>query len=229
MKKDKVAIVGFAPHRKLAPWNDESFEIWGINDLYAREDVTRWDRWFQIHNPDHYTGSQGRDTIREMYAEYAKWDCPVYLLEKHKDIPNSVEFPLRKLVDKYGDYFNNSISWLLAFAMSEGFKEIHLYGVDMATHSEYGHQRPSCEYFIGLARGQGINVVLPKESSLLRSKYLYGLETERENVEKNDLLQRKGNVVSQLQEAERVVSEAQAKIHACQGAIIALDELIATL
>ena len=133
------------------------------------------------------------------------------------------------MLGKYGDYFNNTVSWVLAFAMSEGFKEIHIYGVDMATHSEYGHQRPSCEYFIGLARGMGIKVVLPKESGLLRTKYLYGLETERENVEKKDLLQRRMNVEGQMKEAERVVGEAQAKVHACQGAIIALDELIATL
>ena len=229
MKKDKVAIVGFAPHRKLAPFDDESFEIWGINDLYTCGDVKRWDRWFQIHHPDHYAGSKGRKTIPEMYAEYVKWDCPVYMVEKEKDIPNSVEFPFKALVEKYGSYFNNTISWLIAFAMHEGFKEIHLYGVDMATHTEYGHQRPSCEYFIGLARGQGINVVMPKESGLLRTKYLYGLETEREDMEKKDLLQRKENVVHQLQDAERIVQEAQAKVHACQGAIIALDELLAIL
>jgi hypothetical protein len=226
MKKNKVAIVGFSPHRVLAPYDDDSFEIWGINDLYIQEDVKRWDRWFNIHNAGYNSARTSADRSKE---EYKKWDCPVYLWKQDKDIPNSLQFPFNEMVEKYGNYFNNTISWLIAFAMHEGFKEIHLYGVDMATHTEYGHQRPSCEYFIGLARGQGITVVMPKESGLLKAKYLYGLETERENVEKKDLLQRKMNVEGQMKEAERVVGEAQAKVHACQGAIIALDELIATL
>ena len=229
MKKDKVAILGFTTHKKLAPYDDDSFEIWGINDLYSQEGVARWDRWFQIHHPEHYKGSDGRDTLPAMYEEYAKWDCPVYMWKKNKDIPNSVEFPFQKLVDKYGNYFNNTISWLIAFAMYEGFKEIHLYGVDMQHNTEYSHQRPSCEYFIGLARGLGIEVVIPKESSLLKTKYLYGLETEREDLEKADLNQRKKNVLLQLEQAEEMHQQAESKVHMCRGALVALDELLATL
>ena len=86
MKKDKVVILGFTTHRKLAPWDDESFEIWGINDLYVNEDIKRWDRWFQLHHPDHYEGSKGRETVPGMCEEYARWDCPVYLWKKRKDI-----------------------------------------------------------------------------------------------------------------------------------------------
>ena len=125
MKKNKVAILGFTAHRKLAPFDDESFEIWGINDLYVYEDIKRWDRWFQIHHPEHYKGSPGRTTVPEMYAEYAKWDCPVYMWQKDDNVPNSVGFPFQDITDKYGGYFNNTISWLIAFAMLEGFKEIN--------------------------------------------------------------------------------------------------------
>ena len=229
MKKDKVAIIGFTTHKRLAPYDDDSFEIWGINDLYSDKDIKRWDRWFQIHHPEHYKGSSGRASVPEMYAEYAKWDCPVYMWQKDDSVPNSVEFPFRDIMDKYGNYFNNTISWLVAFAMYEGFKEIHLYGVDMQHSTEYSHQRPSCEYFIGLARGLGIKVVIPNESSLLKAKYLYALETEREDVDKADLGQRRESVLLQLAEAERTAQQAEAKIHMCRGALVAIDELLAAL
>jgi hypothetical protein len=46
----------------------------------------------------------------------------------------------------------------------------------MANDIEYQSQRPSCEYFIGLARGKGIEVYVPPESDLLKCMYLYGFE-----------------------------------------------------
>ena len=46
-----------------------------------------------------------------------------------------------------------------------------MYGVDMAQDTllaaEYSEQRPSCEYFIGLAEGAGIRVDIPGGSDLL--------------------------------------------------------------
>jgi len=56
--KKKVAIVGMATtSRHLAPYDDDEFEIWGLNESYwgghQGPDKTpymkRWDRWFQLH------------------------------------------------------------------------------------------------------------------------------------------------------------------------------------
>jgi hypothetical protein len=45
----------------------------------------------------------------------------------------------------------------------------------LASHnSEYGPQRPSCEYFLGIAVGLGIKIVIPKQMDLLKTKFLYG-------------------------------------------------------
>ena len=65
---------------------------------------------------------------------------------------------------------------MLALAIQEGFEKIGIYGVDMAQDSEYGHQRPSCEYFVGIARGRGIQVEVAEKSDLLKAPYLYGAE-----------------------------------------------------
>jgi hypothetical protein len=98
---------------------------------------------------------------------------PIYMQEKNPDIPMSVRFPKEKIMEEFGNYFTNSISWEIALAVMEGFKEIHLYGVDMATHSEYAYERPSVEYFLGWAQGRGIKIMIPQKSDLLKTLWLY--------------------------------------------------------
>jgi hypothetical protein len=50
-----------------------------------------------------------------------------------------------------------------------------------ASHnSEYGTQKPSCEYYLGLAQGRGIKIYVPKESDLCKSYFLYGKDEEHQ-------------------------------------------------
>ena len=117
----------------------------------------------------------------------------------------------------FGPYFTNTVSWMTAIAIALGYKEIHIYGVDMAQNTEYGQQRPSCEYFIGWARGMGVNVVIPDTSDLLKSPFLYGYDDPsvmRKKLEGRlkELKERMGNVQQQR-------DQAQAGFFQLQGAI----------
>ena len=53
----KVAILGTAAGYGDAPWEDESYEIWGLNTLYnllTPWQIKRCSRWFELHpNADH--------------------------------------------------------------------------------------------------------------------------------------------------------------------------------
>ncbi len=177
----KVAIVGTAKtSRHLAPFNDNSWDIWGVSDDH---DIPRWNAWFDIHNIDCRKN-------QEIYPGYWQWltqqTKPVYMQDVVAAIPGSVKFPKDELIQRFGGYFTNSVSWMLAFAIQQDAEAIALYGVDMAveddgTHGEYSAQRPSCEYFIGLARGMGIEVIIPNESELLKAPGLYGYETAGED------------------------------------------------
>jgi len=104
-KKKKVAILGFTETRKVAPYNDPDFEIWGLNDLYrfrAADDVQRWDRWFEIHTPEcindmaktQLAANAGRVSLppaEEHFNTLASWDnVPVYMIRKFDEVPNSV-------------------------------------------------------------------------------------------------------------------------------------------
>jgi hypothetical protein len=170
----RVAIVGFAESRKKAPYDDESFEIWALNDM----DVPRADRWFEIHDRNFLETYLSRTDGTPHIERLKTFDIPVYMQKHHDDIPKSVEYPLEEYLTKYRDYFTNTVSYMICLAIDEGFDEIHIYGVDMAQNTEYCEQRPSVEYWIGYAEGKGIKVYIPPESDLLKQAYRYGYEDD---------------------------------------------------
>ncbi len=187
VKRTKVAIVGFAPSWKQAPWDKpEEYEVFCLNEMYKLAgEVQNFhaDRWFEIHSRN-----SASKATPEHQAFLRQCPVPVYMWQKYDDIPNSARFPKDEIIAEFqkrgykgAAYFTNSISWMFALAMLEGFKTIALYGVDMANDSEYGWQRPSCEYFIGLAEGLGIEVIIPSASDLLKCTQLYGFESDNRN------------------------------------------------
>jgi len=177
-KSKRVCIVGFSGTRGDAPYADPDMEIWGLNDIF--EVIPRCDRLFQVHQrgevETHTTRTEGKphpERLREL-------TCPIIMGETWPELPNSVAYPLARVIARLGgsisDYFTNTISYMIALAIAEGYREIHVYGVDMAVGSEYESQRPSCEYFLGLAVGRGIKVVIPPGSDLLKTRFRYGLQ-----------------------------------------------------
>ena len=89
-----------------------------------------------------------------------------------KWIKNSRRFPVEKVMRAYGHYFGCSFAWMIAHALLEGVKELGFFGVALMGN-EYYYQRPSTEYMIGLARGQGVSIHLDMSSDLLKGEYLY--------------------------------------------------------
>lgn len=192
-RRKKVAIVGCADSKKDAPFKDDEFEIWGVNNLYPLIEAhpDRY-RWFEIHDITKEEKTFKRrdnplfrgQNVNEYLKDLGKWandiNCPVYMQKTWEEVPTSIVYPLKQVMEKFGNYFTNSISWMLALAIHEGFEEIHVYGVDMAVDSEYHFQRPSCEYFLGIARGMGIKVYIPDTADLLKVRHLYGFDEKKE-------------------------------------------------
>jgi len=187
--KKKVAVVGFSEKsRDLAPYDDDSFEIWGCNHLYRL--IPRGDVWFELHHHGELEAKYGSN-----WPEYQEWlkktKDPVYMLEKYPDFPASARYPIEKVTEflagfqlrgpdeeEESPYFASTIAYMFALAFMDKRPEIHIYGIDMVIDSEYAVQRPNIEYMIGLARGRGIKVVLPKECAILKGRRLYAYEHE---------------------------------------------------
>ncbi len=186
----KVAIIGKAPSsREFAPYDDESWEVWGVGDCALS--VKRWNRSFELHDIHN-----GFTRWNQVYQDFLKGDHgkPIYTFENHPDVKCSTAYPRREILSEFAalisdnegnplPYFTNSISWMIALAIHEKVNEIGLWGVDMAQHgvglqSEYAHQRPSCELWLGVAVGRGIKVTIHQHSDLLKTPYQYGFDSE---------------------------------------------------
>ncbi len=185
-KRRKIAIVGSASSTaRLVPWDDHSLEIWAL----AWRTIPRADRLFDLHAGNF--DKNKRANVQQNYEDRLKGfkNTEIYLCKKHPDIPNSVEYPLEEVLEmmgpqldpcSHGQYFASSIAFLICLAIYEKVDEIHIYGVDFVGQGEYEHQRPNMEYLIGVARGKGIEVYVPKGCALLEFDYIYGYQLPKD-------------------------------------------------
>lgn len=196
--KRKIGLCGFADSKLEAPFTDETWELWGCNDLYFHTPAGSIRRTFEVHHLQNLDARRNQNH----QAWLMKGKHPVYMLPSYvrPEFPSAVALPVDLIVQEFGDYITNSISWMMALAIFElttvvavtdeqgrtrnqrialPGAEIGMWGIDMAAASEYGSQRPSCEYFVGLARGMGIPVYIPDTSDLCKSMGLYGLHSTK--------------------------------------------------
>ncbi|MDX1744988.1 MAG: hypothetical protein R3324_03545 [Halobacteriales archaeon] len=229
--KDRVNIVGFAPSWTETPWHEDA-EFWGLNSLHRVAEGRPWTRWFQLHDIDEHHGD---DPDHLMWLRQTS--LPVYVWPEHVakysekyGFTNLIPYPRDWILNEFGTYFTNSISWMMALAIAENFSHMGVYGVDMAQDTviggEYSQQRPSCEYFIGLARGRGISVTIPDTSDLLKTLSLYGMPESdaaltKFRARRQELAGRKS------QHDQQVQAHQQASLQLA-GAIENLDWLIRT-
>lgn len=150
MQRTKVAILGKLPTRFKAPFNNPEWEIWSVNKRPNEEPLLRVDKWFDLHFEPF---TQGQDFTRE-------------------------NFPFEEIDEMLGGhYFNNSMSYVIAYAIYKGFKEITLYG--MAFNSEPERkikQYENVRELIFFAKGKGIKVTAPYDPIMLKEYPAYTKE-----------------------------------------------------
>lgn len=202
----RVAIIGTAPSWKQCPWQDKTLECWSLNDAYLlgipRAD--RWYDLHPFHQMNFRPTGQRTVTPDEAppgtYLRpegHLDWlrsrPFPVYLAQARADWPNSRLFPqaevLQWFADKWPlrlrrdgtvepgpDYEVSTPSWMLMQAMVEGYQEISVFGIHLATDWERQAQRHNFEWLLGFAGGRGIKIVLPYNTPICKSSYRYAYE-----------------------------------------------------
>jgi hypothetical protein len=232
-KKEKVAIIGCADSKEEAPWHlTEEFEFWGVNNLFLTFPKP-FTRWFDIHQFSQAGETwlrRGKPDFRGMpinkyLAALGKLPFPIYMQQPNPLVPNAIVFPFAAMVQAFGGYYTNTISWEISLAMAEGFKEIHIYGVDMAVDSEYHHQRPSCEYFLGMAVGRGIKVFIPDTCDLMKTRFLYGAQEPIELPFRNKISAMQKSMHERRAKSEQEMQLAQRKMFEYNGALAATAEI----
>lgn len=183
-----MAIIGFEEQNiRTAPYDDPAWDCWLFNMFnrlgFAHDELGRFrcDRAFDLH---------------QLHAQSEKdlaWihHCPVPIYLTHPIGANPRQRVLdldaieQRIFALYGRvvrcrYFASSFAYALALALSEGYQTIGLFGVSLNWGRERVVERGNLEYWIGIAEGLGVEIVLGERSLLLTHPGLYGIEYDRE-------------------------------------------------
>ena len=179
-----VAMVGMAhTTRGFAPWDDESVEIWTLNESPSKRFgyVKRVTRHFQLHAKWNYDRDTNQNDPEHRDWLRAQTDFPIYMQEVDPDVPMSVKYPWDEVCeffkisptdDDHWKEFTSTFPYMLALAMLEGFDRVEVYGFEMGSETEYAYQRSSAHLFMGIMRGVWLctgkpDIYIPDKSRLL--------------------------------------------------------------
>jgi hypothetical protein len=171
----KVAILGKAASRALAPLDDASWEIWGVGTggdsivIGAGQlvGIGRWDAWMEPHTAADYVPPR-----RPWHPAHWEWlhrrhGKPIYTLGG-LECPDAVDIPRAAIEARFGtEFLRNSVCWAAALALHQGVDALGLWGVDQASKTEYARERAGVMHFIKLAEALGVPVHLPEGCPLL--------------------------------------------------------------
>ncbi len=160
-------------------------ETWGINAL---GDVFACDRIFHMDDvriQQIRVDARPHSNIAQMLDWLKTTRIPVVTSRAHPDYPSLEEFPLEDAINRFPmGYFNNTAPYAICYALLRGATRISCFGMDYTyadvASAEKG--RACVEYWLGMAVESGVELALPKTTSLLdawhnqASRY-YGYDT----------------------------------------------------
>lgn len=224
-------------------WN----EIGSLKDDRPGYWARRVDLLIQIHAApiwrNHQNLNHGRHQLHGTSNSHYDWlqrphEYPIYMQEHYDDVPSSVKYPKEEIVkallpniwrdiNKPGvhkaeaieqvENFTSSTAYAIALAIYQGKKQIELVGIEMTSDTEYVRQRPGVLFWLGIAVGRGINVVI--HSPLLMKDKPYGYTGE--------VMIQKQEFEMSARKLDGLVNEAQAAVFESKGRTqILLNELM---
>ena len=174
----KVAILGSGSSLWSAPVEDPSWLI------VAHASMVRHipggyapDLIIDIH-PPHCFMEQGKNGFPDYYTFLRTCRVPILMQKAYPEIPSSIRFPREQIKQQWNIPVGSQTAWLIGYYLMRGATHFGFWGVHYDHGTEYEEQRASTEHWIGIARGRGCHIVLPKDSPLCREpKEDYGYES----------------------------------------------------
>ena len=174
----KIAILGGAHTIRYAPFDDWTWELW--SHASSRDRCRRApDVLFDLHPPDLWRNPRKKNWDPGYYAWIKRNHIPIYMQDRYKDVPASMKYPFAQMITEFPrGYMTNQSAYMVALALMQGATQISVFGCHYATESEYGAQRGSMEYWIGVCDGRGVQLNVPPGCDLCnRPHLLYGYES----------------------------------------------------
>lgn len=145
--------------------NFDAEEVWVVND--AARDVCFKDKKIKIDKVFRFD-----DTTPEFLADMRQ-QGPIISWRDYADI----KYPIDEIKAKFKtNYFSNTITYMIAYAIFTGVKKIRFFGVDAPYGGIYETERSGIEYWLGQAEARGVECIPGPSSHLLltMSGNLYG-------------------------------------------------------
>mgnify|MGYP001037016584 CR=1 FL=1 len=147
-----------------------------FNEMMQFSWVECADYVIQLHLPLIWRSKTNRNN-KDHYDWLKSGETPtILMIDKYEDVPNSVKFPLEEIIEAMPNtvkYFTSSVAYAIAWGIYSGYKTIEFYGVEMATNTEYSHQRIGVAYWCGVAAGKGINIEFHSNTFFVAPLYGY--------------------------------------------------------
>lgn len=154
-----VSIIGMGSTMIKCPFRGE---IWAMNQTYKV--AKRIDKLFITDPRINFTGKQNHD-----FDEINGLGIPIVSLHHFPEIKNFEAFPWDDAVEEFKtEFYTNTVCYMLAYAIYNGYEKIDMYGIDMATQREYILERGGIEFWVGFAMGRGIEVTNTKGSMVCK-------------------------------------------------------------
>ena len=259
----RCCICGTAPSWQSTPWHDTSIEIWTLNDAYVLG-LPRIDRMYELH-PLNKMWFRRKDKTRILETDVPKGylvrpegnlvilksaaaTIPVFLQDAPPaDWPvHAHRFPIEAIHQAFGsEYWASGPAYMLAQAVLEGYTDIWITGIHLATEHEYREQRPQWEHLIGrilgmkietsehdgfrFYQGATVRIVMPVEAPILRHDWKYAYEDKPVkprtalDLEWKATQQEKNELIRQLVNWPTGADKSQAKARLARLEIIELD------
>ena len=148
----ELAIVGNYTGIHQSPVFDTDVEIWGFGGRGPT--LPRLDVLFQLHQPYAWEENPGV----ENWLKHAT--IPVFMRQVYPQFPTSIRYPFEKAYSLAGmRYFTSSPAYALALAILQERRKISIHGIELVDR-EYETQKDCLAFWIGFAKGRGIDVRL---------------------------------------------------------------------
>jgi hypothetical protein len=188
MKKILV-IMGSHPNgSQYFDWTRKDCEIWLFNEAPSDPKYKRCDVSFQLHHEAIWKSPKNRSD--EKHYEWLKsGKTPlIYMQDKFKDVPRSVKYPLKDVLNltkniklasgKDFKCFTSTPDIALALVAQmwkkgKKYKKVEVWGVELETQTEYNNQRMGFGYWLGYLTALGVNLEI--HNNMFTSP-LYGYE-----------------------------------------------------
>lgn len=173
----ELIILGNGPSRTKC---DYHCETWGVNGGYAF--AKRLDKLFMMDSLEGEVLQQEYDVQKLVAFDGTLVLTDYYHVFDGLNLKYEI-FPMKECLKKFDTrFYCNTIAYMLAYALLytkseqgpdelmpkvvEGYNKIWMYGIDMMSNTTYVQEKGGVEYWMGIALGMGVEVIIPKESAV---------------------------------------------------------------